>query len=880
MHDNNDPEDFRDESGENMPESKMIFPLDGITDELAGVAGGKASALSKLIFESFQVPSGFCISAEVYRSHVNRNNIDNVIKSSIQEYKAGIKKENIFSKVRRMIAESELSSEMNEIIVNKLKEYDGFKFAVRSSATFEDMPLHSFAGMYDSFTGLEFTDDIIDSVKKCWASLWTDRAFFYREKEALDHFSCSMAVIIQRYIEAESSGVVFTADPVSGNKERIIIEMVEGGCEHLVSGKLTPKRVVLSKPDLQILESTKEVPVAHLLVMKIANLAMLVEKVFKGNVDIEWLIKGNDVYLLQARPITAMNTVKENDDPEGYRIWTNANIGEVLPDVVTPVTWSFVKVIIKAIFNDNFRSFGVELGDEICVTLIAGRGYFDLTSLSSMFRQIPGMKHVDITKIFGGYQDKVPVEKIRPAVMSVKPPKINVFKMFSRFFKSFLKFISYALDNGKRFSRKMKNKTDEIMNMNISSLSGKELVTWIRNIVAELLNDIEGFFVVAVGMFYYQSLYGICRKWLSDSETGNIANKLMSSAGNIDSALPGFELFNISSFIKENPEIMALIKTNDSFLEIRSKIEKVKNGNLFIEKWNYFMKKYGHHTRGEIELSNKRWMEMPDYILGIIRNNLLSMEKIDPMEKIMKNKDEQKALLHDCLRKLSNPFKRIIFRFVLKQARWGVSAREFIKSEAIRRMTKIRFILLDIGSRLKERNLINDRDDIFFMYLDEIEKVIECDNDEKLRTIIKERKKEYQENLLKVLPPVIIGEPECEYKDINYYNESAKTLKGLSVCPGKTKGPARIILRENETTEVLPGEILVIPYSDPGWTPYFITSSGIVMDMGGLLSHGCIIAREYGIPTVVNVGSATKLIKNGQVVEVDGNLGVVNILDE
>lgn len=290
------------------------------------------------------------------------------------------------------------------------------------------------------------------------------------------------------------------------------------------------------------------------------------------------------------------------------------------------------------------------------------------------------------------------------------------------------------------------------------------------------------------------------------------------------------------------------------------------------------MKVHGHHCRGEIELYNQRWSETPDYVLGVLRGFQNSIEKSNLLENRRKIVEQREQLVEKCRHKLSNPIKRAVFNHLLNRAGYGSVLRENLKNEVVKMMASLRMMLLELGRKLADSSLIADSDDIFFLNQDEIVQLARRQSKTDTKQVIAARRADYEKWQSISPPSVIFGRfNPGTYIPANV-NAGANLLNGLAVSPGVVTGRARVILRTDDNEQVEAGDILVAPFTDPGWTPYFIPAGGIVMDQGGLLSHGAIIAREYGIPAVVNVGNATKIIKTGQRIEVDGDKGIVRIL--
>jgi phosphohistidine swiveling domain-containing protein len=321
-----------------------------------------------------------------------------------------------------------------------------------------------------------------------------------------------------------------------------------------------------------------------------------------------------------------------------------------------------------------------------------------------------------------------------------------------------------------------------------------------------------------------------------------------------------------------------MVQSNVKWDIVREGLAKSPSGGEFLAEWRRFMKVHGHHCRGEVEFYNKRWSETPDYILGILRGFINSTEKADLLENRRRIAEQREQLEKECRQRLKNPVKRAVFKHLLARAQYGSVFRENFKSEVIKLLASVRSILLELGQKLAARSLIADSDDVFFLKLEELGQLAHSRTEEvDIRQIIAARRADYEKWQSISPPSVIFGRFNSDTYIPAEVNAGAELLYGLAVSPGVASGRARVILRSDSGEQVQAGEILIAPFTDPGWTPYFIPATGIVMEQGGLLSHGAVIAREYGIPAVVNVGNATKIIKTGQTIQIDGNKGVVRL---
>jgi pyruvate,water dikinase len=314
-----------------------------------------------------------------------------------------------------------------------------------------------------------------------------------------------------------------------------------------------------------------------------------------------------------------------------------------------------------------------------------------------------------------------------------------------------------------------------------------------------------------------------------------------------------------------------------TWAEVSSRLESSGAGREFLGRWRQFLHRHGHHARGEMDMFNPRWREQPDYVLGVVRNFMRAEGKTNPEADQQRHAEERERLRAELLRRLRNLAKRWVFGHVVRQAQLSAAIRENVKDAGIRIIADTRELVVELGRRLASRGVLAQADDVFFLRLEEIAPVVHGDPGFDVRDRIAERRAGYERNLALTPPAIVVGKYDPARHKPDVFDSTSLDLNGLAVSPGVVTGPARVILHAGDG-QVLPGEILVAPFTDPGWTPYFIPAAGIVMDQGGLLSHGSIVAREYGIPAVVNVGPATRLIKTGQMIEVDGDTGRVRIL--
>ena len=862
-----------------MGKNALAISLEAIQDDDISVVGTKTLSLARMNRIGLAVPPGFCIRAAAYREHISCNDLMAHIENSLNELAntQSDSKKDILLDIRKAIIDAPMTSILQGQIESHYRTLGADPVAVRSSATAEDLPGHSFAGQYETFLGISNLQDCIKAIKKCWASLWTLRAYEYRQKNGFDHLKVNMAVIVQSLVQADASGVIFTADPVTGYSSRIIIESCSGLGEALVSGKVAPDRFIIDRKKCRIVSKNiiSEPSITDSAVKKLAKLAQKTEESFGCPQDIEWAMSENKIYLLQGRPIT---TIPAERSWEQRQMWCSNPVREVMPDVVTPITLSMLfEVMGEKFFDPVFRLLCCDRGDHPVYSLIAGRIYFNANIWGAVFRHVPGVGISDLTELTGGHKE---FQKLIERLQIVPDEDLPDIKFSSiRFLLKIPLIIVGILANtprkGRRILAKIGAENEEWSRLDVPSLSAEQIIAYCQELLMdfrELLSHALYLFSVFVSL---PVLDLICKRWLSADSS--CTGRLLAGVGDMDDAVAGLDLWRLAVAADATTEVKNLILSDD-WRTIEPKLSQLDSGRRFLEDWGRFMNRHGHHCRAELELYNPRWSETPDYILKLVRTYISQIGEIDPVENFSTLAEKRRRLEQQCRKKLRNPLKRMIFNRVLVRSQKGSIFRENVKSEVIRLVVVLRRMLLELGKELLDKGVLKAQDDIFFLQTEEIELVVQGKADFDIHQVIAARRAQYNKNRSIMPPDVVFGEFDAEKYVPDFVDTDVDTLNGLAVSPGVAVGKARVVLRADTDEQVLAGEILVAPFTDPGWTPYFVTAVAVVMDQGGILSHGSIVAREYGIPAVVNVGAATKVIKTGRTVEVDGNRGVVRIL--
>ncbi len=854
------------------------------TANVAGVAlGAKAANLIQMSRIGLPIPPGFCIPAAACREHLNAADILLSLTTELPNLENARldEKQNILAEIRRSITEAPLDAGLRDEIAQHYRTLDGQAVAVRSSASAEDSPHQSFAGQYDTFLNVASFDDCIESVKKCWASLWNERAFDYRRQNAVDHLDVEMAVIVQQMVSADVSGIIFTADPLTGNTDKIVIEAARGLGENIVQGRIAPDRYVLKKPDLTIAErmpATRDaLPcIDDTTAKRLAELALKVESHFAAPQDIEWALKNAQIWLLQARPVTTL-TQPDQRAAKPRQIWSHFPAQEVIPDVVTPATMSILDALTENLLQPVLDLLCIDRCGHPIYDYLAGRVYFNAALMIAAVNAMPGAATVDFADFTGSDPD---LNRILEFAANTSPEDLPQIKF--RKFRFFLKlpFLAARLllagpAKEEAFIAETIAHNKKIALARPAAMTTGQILTFCSTLTEDTNRLCAGILYLLNVFAAFPALQLLCRRWFNDPA---LAGRLVAGLGSMTDAEAALDLWKLARKANDLPGIKNAILARQPWTRIAAALDSDPQAASFLEAWNQFLNDHGHHCRAEIELLNPRWSEQPDYILSLIRAYLESIDRTDPLRNHAKTADDRRCLELDCRRKLKNPVKRWLFNRILQRAQKGSLWRENIKSELIKVIALLRGALLELGRRLRAENTLDDTNDIFFLKLEEIPSVVQGRADFDIRQRIAARRAEYEKWATVTPPSTIIG----AYVPGDYVPDTVhadgRTLKGLALSPGLATGKARVILRADADQYVLAGEILVAPFTDPGWTPYFIPAAAIVTERGGLLSHGAIVARELAIPAVTNVGPVTRTIKTGQTIQVNGNAGTLKIL--
>lgn len=829
--------------------------------------GGKGANLGELSrISGIHVPNGFCITTEAYKQTTIENMptvqdlIEQLTSLKIEERN---KISEISGEIRKTIENITIPEDIKDGILQMHTLLGAQEaYAIRSSATAEDLPTASFAGQQDSFLNIIGIENILKYISKCWASLFTERAIIYRMQNGFDHRKVRLAVVVQKMVSPQVSGILFTADPVTSNRKMVSIDAGFGLGEELVSGKVNPD--IYKVRDGEIIEKKIQQQNQALTdeqILELESLGRRIEVHFGCPQDIEWCLMDDVFYFVQSRPITTLYPIPEAKDSENH-VYLSVGHNQMMTDAMKPL----------------------------------GLSFFLLAAAGPMFKA-GGRLFVDVTPMLASSESR----KMLLNMFGQGDPLTNdaLLTLINR------DFVKLLPEDDKEHYPNKKNKglpnwgapvqiesdptivanliqkceaSIEILKQNIQTKSGSDLFDFILEDIKELIairSDAQGAAVYMAAINASTWINENLNKWLGEKNAADILSQ--SVPNNITSEM-GLALLDVSDVIRPYPEVIAYLQhtKDDNFLE---KLVQLEGGQKAKDAISSYLDKYGMRCVGEIDITKTRWSEKPATLIPLILSNIKTFEPKASKRKFEQGLQEALKKEKDILRRLkqlpdgeenAKETKRMI-----DIVRTFIGYREYPKYGMINRYFVYKKALLKEAEKLVLAGLLHEKVDIYYLTFEEFHEVVQTK--ELNYKVIDTRKEEYQ-HFEKLTPPrVMTSDGEIITGEYKRENVPVDAMIGLPVSAGIVEGRARVILKLEEA-ELVEGDILVTSFTDPSWTPLFVSIKGLVTEVGGLMTHGAVIAREYGLPAVVGVENATKRIKDGQRIRVNGTDGYIEIL--
>ncbi len=862
----------RSKSDEDVPQWTMRLEPDARRD----VVGGKAMGLARLQGAGFAIPRSFCVTTAAFREVVG-------------EWARDARD---LDELRERIMHRELPASLIAEIEAQMEHIGVSNWAVRSSAIAEDTETRSYAGQALSVLDVSGLDDVIDAFRRVWASHFSMDRLLYLSQGGLQITPKPAAVLIQEMLDPVVAGVLFTVNPLTGDTTEAVVTSARGLGEAVVTGQRGETHYLDKKSGYMRRHVSDEAEglLSEERLEELAAAARGVEMALGSPRDIEWAYAfpadqphRPSLYLLQARPITAGAA-----DQPSESVWTNANVGEALPGVATPMTWSIIHDFSRRGFEQAFGTLGLTVPPECeLVGSFRARIYLNLTQFMSIASGQPLFKPERLFSMAGGggvdlvrdvYERRSKAGFLKRLPMTI--PKVLTAQ---------LSMPVVAPLWGRYFT----GKVEEFFDRDLAALSDQQMSESLKHL--DELFDRTGLVMLATSSNFLMS-YVITAELLrlvGGDEAARREQELFSGL-EVKSAEPGLALLDLGRRARRSLRLRRIITEHrpEETLQALSEAGEHQDVANFLAALDEFQKHHGHRAPREAELATPRWREDESFLFEVVRSfveapDLPSSTEVDRERK--RKRDSGRQLLD---RVLPGGID-VIIKAILAFTRSNAQRREYMRDRVVDALDLYRHFFLECGRRLSEAGALREREDVFFLTHEEIGAWLENPAlAESFPICVLTRRALYDHFRAQPDPPdtfLLRGSEMIAAREAPQRLDEAGTegegdyfeLHGLPGSPGRVTGRARVILDpRTEDAAIQPGEILVAPYTDVGWTPLFLTASGVVMSLGGPLSHSCIVAREYGIPTVVNAKHATEVLETGDWITVDGNRGIVYVRSE
>jgi len=904
-----------------------VLDLAALDGGMLGTVGGKAANLGELISAGLPVPPGYCVTTVAYRRATEATGLTEVCAALAQtDPSDAAALAALAARAREAVMSATVPADVAEAVRAAYEAMgtgmsggtngtgdpaeagrSGAAVAVRSSATAEDLPTASFAGQQDTYLNVVGPAAVLDAVHRCWASLWTDRAVAYRAVNGIEHSAVELAVVVQRMVDAEVAGVLFTADPVTGRRRRAVVDASPGLGESVVSGAVNPDRFVVDLDTGEVLErrhgdkrtavralaggGTEQVTLttAHdsasledAQLRELARLGAGVERHFGTPQDIEWALDGRGrAWLTQARPITTLFPLPEAaaaypaGDTAPVRVYFCFSLAQGLHRPITPMGRAVFGVVGSAVAG---RIAGLPVADPAegprAVTSAAGRLFLDVTAILRhpvgrvLFPRVLDVMEARAAVVLRGLLDDPRLgmrrggrasfaARVARAAVRYRVPVVAVRAVASP--AAAHRDVTRVEDEIRRRAQPLPSASAAARVDHAVRLIGADVVPQVPRVAPAAG---AGFLCLALAR----------RLLADDARPGDLQTVLRGLPHNVTTQMD-LELWELAARIAHDADAASLVRAG----EVADLLHRYREGTLpavVQQGLARFLERYGHRAVAEIDVGMPRWREDPRHLLGVLANYLrLPADAADPPSDFRRGVEAAEAMVATLEARVRHRSRgrAAVVGFALRRARELAGLREMPKYLMVLGLAGVRAELAAVGEELAAQRRIGAAEDVFFLDLAEVRAALSGADQ---RERVGRRREEYTRELRRRHVPRVVLSDGTEPEAATAGPAVAGELRGTPASAGTVSALARVVL-DPADARLEPGEVLVAPSTDPGWTPLFLTAGGLVMEMGGANSHGAVVAREYGIPAVVGVPDATTRIVTGQQVLVDGTSGVV-----
>jgi rifampicin phosphotransferase len=860
-----------------------VLSLEEIDQTQVAVVGGKGAHLGALArIEGIRVPAGLCVTTDAFRRIMAAapsidDRLDRLSRLSPDD-RESIRTLSV--DIRRTLEGIAIPGDLAAAITRAVTRLgEGTAFAVRSSATAEDLPTASFAGQHDTYLNIVGPAAILQHVSRCWASLFSERAVTYRLRNGFDHRKVQMAVVVQQMVFAEAAGILFTADPVTSNRKIVSVEASFGLGEALVSGLVnadvftvrdgeivteaigTKQLAVHPAPaggtqEQAIEPSRQEQPaLTDAQVLRLAELGRQIEAHFGFPQDIEWCLVADDFQIVQSRPITTLFPIPAIGDRENH-VYISVGHQQMMTDPMKPLGLSMWQLTALAPMH-----------------AAGGRLFVDATSrLASpasraSLMEVVGRSDPLIGDALQTVLDRDDFIPLLPDAGPGGPPPGGAPASI----ETDPAVVAGLIERSEASVAALRR--------DIRTVSGPALFDFLLEAFEEhkrVLSDPLSMQVIMAGMEATWWLNDQLQEWLGEKHAADTLT--LSAPGNVTSEM-GLALLDVADVIRPHPEVVAFlhdVEEGDDFLDELPKLDGGEDARAAIRA---YLDLYGMRCVGEIDITRPRWSERPTTLVPVILDNIKLFEPGAGKRRFEQGRQKALRKEQELLERVrtgpdgerkAEETKRMIDR-----VRTFIGYREYPKYAIVTRYFVYKQALLAEAERLVQAHVLREVDDIFSLTFQELHDVVRTHQvDDRL---IRQRKDEFRSFQALTPPRVLTSDGEVVTGAYRRDDLPTGALPGLAVSGGTVEGRARVILDMAEA-ELEAGDILVTAHTDPSWSPLFVAINGLVTEVGGMMTHGAVIAREYGLPAVVGVENATRLIRDGQRIRVNGTHGYIEIL--
>uniref|UniRef100_A0AAU2VNA4 Rifampicin phosphotransferase n=1 Tax=Streptomyces sp. NBC_00008 TaxID=2903610 RepID=A0AAU2VNA4_9ACTN len=862
-----------------------VLDLQSVDETRTEAVGGKGAHLGALSrIEGIRVPDGFCVTTDAFRRIIARAPSIDALLDQLSRLDPDDREavRTLSAEIRRTIEETPVPDGLATEITRALGRLGtGAACAVRSSATAEDLPTASFAGQQDTYLNVVGAAEVIRHVSRCWASLFTERAVVYRRRNGIDHRTVQMAVVVQRMVLPEASGILFTADPVTGDRKTATVDAGFGLGEALVSGLVNPdvftvrngevvartiaakQRAVHALPgggtrEVEIGPGQQERPaLTDEQAVRLVDLGRRIEAHFGRPQDIEWCLADDGFQIVQSRPITTLFPVPEAGDQEDH-VYVSVGHQQMMTDPMKPLGYSMWQLTAMVAMHEAGGRLFVDVTQRLA-SPESRAALLDVMGKGDPLVRDALETVLDRDGLLPSAPDAAPDDPSAPGDAVPDGPEPDIVP----------ELIGRSRESVAALERDIRTK------------SGPELFDFLLEAFEEhkrVLGDPLNFRAIMAGMEATWWLNDQLLKWLGEK---NAADTLtLSAPGNITSEM-GLALLDVADVVRPRPEVVAFLRDAESvddavFLD---ELAKVPGGPEARDAIEDYLGRYGMRCAGEIDITRPRWSECPTTLAPAILDNVRNFAPGAAERRFEQGRQKSLHKERDVLTRLralpDGDRKADGAKLMIDRVRAFIGYREYPKYGIVSRYSVYKQALMAEAERLVRAGVLAEKEDAFYLTFHELRDVVRSNEaDDRL---IAQRKDAHRSYLALTPPRVLTSDGEAVSGAYRRDDVPDGALAGLPVSAGTVEGRARVVL-DMARADLEAGDILVTAFTDPSWSTLFVGIAGLVTEVGGLMTHGAVIAREYGLPAVVGVAGATGLIRDGQRIRVHGTDGYVELL--